>query len=273
MAGGKVVMLSAGSQMPRKPRMSKYKSKSKRPKTSKALSKKIERGIVSHAEKKKIRPVKFLNNRITNFLNDPATQAIPLIPTVPQGVGQGERNGNSITTRRAILSLNMHHYQLTTSSGYVPPTYFDIYIYKYKRSDNVAAIDFSKFLQFGNTAQHYNSAPGGDAFSGNQKVNTDSFTLKYQKRIVLFNQSTSNLSGINAIRSITDVMNARNFKIDITKYLKKEMRFQDAISNTPDDNLYLSVVFTPNDYDTTAYAQNFVIGEFQAQLEYEYIDI
>lgn len=89
----------------------------------------------------------------------------------------------------------------------------------------------------------------------------------------MFNQSTSNLSGTGAIRNITDVMNARNFQIDITKYLKKELKFQDAITNIPDDNLYVSVVYTPNDYDTNAYTQNLAIGEFQAMLEYEYIDI
>lgn len=146
MAGGRVVMLSAGKRAPRKPRMSKYKSKSKRPKTSKVLSKKIDNRIVSHAEKKIANPVQWKKNKVSNYLFDPATQAIPLIPNIAQGVGQGERVGNSVTTRKAILSLNLHHYQLANTTGYIPPTYFDIYIYKYKRSDNVAAIDFSKFL-------------------------------------------------------------------------------------------------------------------------------
>ena len=253
----------------------KKKSRSKNAKA--ILANLVVREFNKRTEVKTIAPQEWLNNRITNYLNDPATQCIPLIPSITQGPGQGQRVGNRVRTKKALLTVTCKVDSLTTSSGYVPPVYIDIYIYKVRKSNSVTAVPLDQFLQYGNASIGYDSSndPAASFFSGNLSINKDQIILKKKKRILLFNQpmiSTDFTVNPSAISNIQDVKNARTLNFDITKYLKKNMDYQDDVSNTPEDNLYVSCVFTPNDY-ATAYAQNMVIGSFSTLMQYMYEDL
>lgn len=252
--------------------MKRHKKKQSKVATKKNLEQTILKVINRKAEVKNMTPLFFRGNRALPYLSDNVTQCVPLTPIVAQGAGQGERIGNEITTRKAILSLNMSAISISTSSGYVPPIYFDIYIYKFKRSDSVTAIDLTNFLQYGNVAIEYDSTTIPE--SGNLKVNNDAFTLKYRKRVLLWNQNVSQQSvpsGL-ALTNCSNVLNAKNMNIDITKYLSKTMKFNDGVANTPADNLYISVVCTPNDQNT-GYDPTTIFGTFDVMLQYRYDDL
>lgn len=269
MPGGQLTLAKRGKQgykLKRKPRIRNMK------KSNKNFNAKVVNILHKQSETKIVAPKITYDNRILPYLSDVATQCITLTPEIAQGVGQGERIGNQVSTKRSILNVNVNAVAISTSSGYVPPIYFDIYVYKYKRSDNVSAVELQKFLQYGNIAIAYDST--SIPFVGNLKVNNDTFTLKKHKRVLCWNQTVSQqaIPSGGALTNCSNVVNARNISIDITKYLNKTMKFQDATTNTPDDNLYVSVVATPNDYDA-GYAQNQVFGTFSTCVQYQYDDL
>lgn len=259
-----------GRKLSSRRRLRKKKS-TRGKKSSTSFNKKVLKVIHRASETKQMNPVILYNNRVLPVLSDVATQCVPLIPILAQGTGQGERVGNQVSTVKAMLNLNITSIAISTSSGYVPPIYFDIYIYKWKRSDNVGAIDLTKFLQYGNTSIPYDSTQVPPC--GNLKVNADSFTLKYHKRILLWNQTASqqNAPAGGALTNCSNLLNAKNLNIDITKFLNKNMKYQDAITNTPNDNLWVSVVATPNDQDP-GYNPSQVFGDFDMMLQYQYDD-
>lgn len=269
MGAGRINLAVKGRQpykLKRRPRTTNMK------KTKKTFNKNVLKVLNRHSETKQSAPEILYDNRILPYLSDPGTQCIPLTPNIAQGTGQGERVGNQVTTRKATLNINMNAISISTASGYVPPIYFDIYVYKFKRSDNQSAIELQKFLQYGNISIAYDST--SVPFSGNLKVNNDSFTLKKHKRVLCWNQNVSqqNVPSGGALTNCSNVINARNVNIDITKYLNNTMKFQDATTNTPDDNLYVSVVATPNDYDV-GYADTQVFGTFSTCVQYQYNDL
>lgn len=269
MPAGRIRLAQRGRQpyrIKRRPRVTNMK------KSKKTFNKNVLKVLHRHSETKTSAPEILYDNRILPYLSDNVTQCIPLTPNIAQGTGQGERVGNQVTTRRATLNINMTAIPISTSSGYTPPVYFDIYVYKFKRSDSVTAIELQKFLQYGNIAIAYDST--SVPFSGNLKVNNDSFTLKKHKRVLCWHQNVSQQSvpSGGALTNCTNIVNARNVNIDITKYLNNTMKFQDATTNTPDDNLYVSVVATPNDYDA-GYPDTMVFGTFSTCVQYQYDDL
>lgn len=236
----------------------------------------VNKEIDRRAEVLKIEPQAWLQNRITNYLVDPVTQCIPLVPNIDQGAGQGGRDGNTVRTRKAKMHITMSADAFANSSGYIPPFYVDMYIYKCRKSNVQSAVPLNKFLQDGDSSKYYDTSidplQPTNMFSGQNKVNADEFVLKKHKRVLLWNQSFVARENGLAIQNMTNVSNARTFTIDVTKYLKKNITFQDAVNNTPQDNLYVSCVATPNDY-ITSYVQNQVFGQFQVMFEYEYDDL
>ncbi len=255
-----------------KNRFNKAKQSYMNMKKKKQVTTLVKREFDKRVEIKNMRPLFSLQNRITNFLSDPALQSISLTPQIAQGSGQGQRNGNRVRTKRAICYLTCSADQLTNSSGYVPPIYIDIYIYKSRKTNTQSSLPLNQFLQNGDTSTNYDSS--SNLFSGNFDINSDQFNLKKKKRILLWNQPmTQTDSSVNpqSINNCKDLINARTLRFDITKYLKKNMDFQDDVTNTPSDNLFISCVFTPNDYETT-YVQNQVLGQFSVMLKYDYED-
>lgn len=248
------------------------KKRGKKSSSSTSFSKKVLKVVHRASETKQLEPKIVRGNVITNWLNDNAIQCIPLTPSINLGTGQGDRIGNQVSTRRAVLSLNLECISITSASGYAPPIYFDIYIYKYKRSNTQSAVELRKFLQYGNTSTDFKSNTLPE--SQNLKVNNDTFTLKAHKRVLCWAQTYSQASTPSggALTNCRNITNAKNLNIDITKFLSKNMKFQDATTNTPNDNLYVSVVGTPNDHNTS-YVDGFQLGVYDAMVQYQYDDL
>lgn len=232
---------------------------------SKNFRKKVEEVLKEDVEVKSIAPQIIRNTRITNALTDNILQVIKLTPIIAQGAGQGERIGNRVRTAKAMLYLSAHMFQITQNPNVDPPKYLDIYIYKYKRSNNQDAILLQNFLQYGNTSIAYDSLaiPESGAFD----INRDKFTLKKHIRKLVWNPTD-----LNTYARSTRALNAVQMKLDITKYLKKDLVFDDGVSNgITNDNLYVSCVYTNN--DDQGYANATVVGEYDVSFFYDYTDL
>lgn len=250
----------------RKTRRSRtMKRRSATVKPSANFSKKVRQVLHRVAETKCADPGIFRANEIKGVLNNNLLQCVPLMPQIGQGVGQGDRVGNDVQTRRAYLLLNLWMYQVTTPSNSDPPKFVDIYIYKYKPTNFGTSIDLTKFLQYGNTAVAYDQ----DALpeSGLLNINTDLYTLKKHIRRQLWNPNNANTYAL----ANRNVQNGMTMKLDITKYISKKLKFDDAVSNVvTNDNLFLSIVCSNND---TQSAGATVYGEFNATILYKFDDI
>ncbi len=232
---------------------------------SKNFRKKVEEVLKEDVEVKSIAPQIIRNTRITNALTDNILQVIKLTPNIGQSAGQGGRVGNRVATKRAMLYFSAHIFQITNQPNVDPPKYLDIYIYKYKRSNNQDAIILNNFLQYGNTSVPYDSLQIPE--SGSFDINKDKFTLKKHIRKLVWNPTET-----NTYARSTRALNAVQMKLDITKYLKKDLLFDDDVtSQVSNDNLYISCVYTNN--DDQGYANNTVVGEYDVSFFYDYSDL
>lgn len=195
-----------------------------------------------------------------------STQCHDLYPAFFQGAEQGQRVSNKIRIMKATLHLALHATQMTATIA-PGPNYFDIYIYKYKPTDSASGIILADFLQFGNTAVAYNG--NSQIYSGLLGVNKDLFTLKYKKRVKLWNADEQDPATNVPNNCYNDVCpSGTSFSIDITKMMKKNLSFNDDVSaDTQNDNLFMSIVSTA--VDGRNLGASFV-GQFTYATEIEY---
>ncbi len=233
-------------------------------KPTKAFTQKVQRIISRTAEKKYMSPRVIRDNRIINIFNNPSVQSINLMPVLAQGIGQGDRIGNEVTTKKATLYLMAKMDAQAANTD--PPKFVDIYIYKSKRSIFVDDISTTKFLQYGSTAVAYDSLTLPEC--GGFNVNNDLFILKKKIRRQLWNPTETNVK-----LATRGCQNAMSQKIDLTKFFKKKMIFDDsASSNQPtNDNLFITMVYTNN--DTSGYSNSTVVGTFDVTLMYQFEDL
>jgi len=229
------------------------------------FNKKVMKVLSRAAETKTANPVIVRDQRILPRLYDNAAQVINLMPTCVQGTAQAQRVGNSITTKSAILHLNVNMFQISNVSQDDPPKFVDIYIYSGKKTNNGQNLDLRKFMNYGNTSAEYNSTTLPE--SGNLVVNSDRFTKRMHKRITLWNPRTDNI-----LRNPTNLKFAETYKFNITKFYKKKLLFDDSVSNQPtNDNLFISVLFTT--VNGFVYADTQSAGNFDVLLQYDYEDL
>lgn len=217
------------------------------------------------AEEKAAAPLIARNNRIFNEFND-VIQAVSLMPTIGQGVGQGARIGNNIYTRRVMLYLQISIDQILTGSTNIdPPKFVDVFIFKYKKSNKMDSSAWAQFLQYGDTTTTYSS--GSIPECGGFDVNKDSFTIKKRMRYQLWNPDPNNTNC-----QATRCQNAIAKKIDITKFYKKNLMYNDDVTNVvSNDNLFISVAYTNNDQQN--FGASLSVGNFDTTVLYEYDDI
>lgn len=199
-------------------------------------------------------------NNIFNVIND--ARIVSLMPVLSQGVGQGDRIGNVINLKKAILRINIKDDSTSTIAN--NPLYFDMYIFKFKKNNVTppTAADMAKFLQNGNGASAYD----GNPFAGLRDLNNDLFTLKIHKRFNMIHTFTvNNPSGYGSMVSNKTV------KYDISKYIKNVLHFDDNASITPiNDNLYVAIGCTI--WNQLGVPVDTYAGTFDTVTEYTYSD-
>ncbi len=247
----------------KRPYSGKKKTTKKKPVS---FDKKVERVIDKMAEPKSMSPIIVRSIRINNNITDPALQVVSLMPQLVSGSQQGERVGNEITTKRASLYFSCHLFQQSGSPNFDPPKYIDIYIYKFKKSNNQSALQLNNMFQYGNTSIPYDSSTIPE--SRGMYINQDKFILKKKISKVLWNPTDTNVYA----RGAKNISNACSMKIDLTKYIKKKILYDDLVSNVvTNDNLYISVAFTNN--DDSINATNYAAGEYDISLFYDFYDL
>ncbi len=223
----------------------------------------ICKSVVSRrVENKYMTPLQVESYKVLHDLTNPTTQCINLMPQIPQGDAQGDRTGNAVMTMKSTFYVNVNAIQITATPS-IGPIYFDMYIFKFKKSNNQSALQLNQFLQYGNTAVNYQGGTIPQSYG--LTVNKDLFTIKRRRRILLWNP-TEPMSYAGSSR----VLNAKSFKFDITNAIKKKIKYSDAVSFPPtNDNLYFMCGFTCNDGRNLGAT---VAGNVDTLLTYEFED-
>jgi len=237
----------------RKPLRKKNNKKTGQPSVSLTIKKYVNTAIHKMAENK---CVQIQGSRsFGTILQSPDLGVYPLAPlstfwTIGQGVGQGQRIGNQLKTRRVMLNyvLRPNFYNATSNDQPLPQevNMFLGYV-KNTPSQLPIASDFSFLYQNGNTT----SAPSGTVRDLISVINTDYWVIK--KRWTHKIGYASN-TGSGSIPQAAYLAN-NDFKMnvvkrmDITKYLPRTISFQDTAITSLQKNLFFfqqSIMATGN---------------------------
>lgn len=178
------------------------------------------------------------------------------VPAIGQGTTQGTRTGNCIELKSVTLRM-MVMAQLSAAA----PLYCDIYVFRRKPNAVITTID-QNFLQAGSTSIGYD----GDvyAYSGLLAVNDDLYEGLYKRRVKIWNPNNTANQGVQA--SIDPTF---SLVIDVGKYMKKKVMYNDATTTPTSDDVYFAVATT---YATGASSGGAVTATMTYVLEAEYTD-
>jgi len=178
------------------------------------------------------------------------------VPAIGQGTTQGTRTGNCIELKSVTLRM-MVMAQLSAAA----PLYCDIYVFRRKPNAVITTID-QNFLQAGSTSIGYD----GDvyAYSGLLAVNDDLYEGLYKRRVKIWNPNNTANQGVQA--SIDPTF---SLVIDVGKYMKKKVMYNDATTTPTSDDVYFAVGTT---YATGASSGGAVTATMTYVLEAEYTD-
>jgi len=188
-------------------------------------------------------------------------QVVNLIPDIAQGTGQSNRVGNRITPTRLTAKMSLYCYNQNPGT---PPTYFDMYIFKFKGATQEggvpSAADMNLFLQADNSATQYTGA----AVSGLRPINSDMFTLLSKKRVTLFNP----FNAVGQISSTANVNPHRTISWNLTKHIKSTWIYDDNSTLLTNDSLYIAVGCT----QTNGVLLGAGCGEYYMMVDVSYKD-
>jgi len=177
-----------------------------------------------------------------------------LLPVIQQGTDDGDREGNRVKLRKAVLRMNVNAYSGTPEAAWI-----DIYIFKLKSSTALpTTANLQRFLQSGATAVSYLGGP----IDGMLPVNKDLFTCYFHKRKACAPQVTGS-AGTN----IGSIASAFCWQKNILPYLNKSWAYDDGGTYPTNSQLLIAVVGS----DFTGEVVR-VVGEFSMVVDYEYED-
>lgn len=239
-----------------------YKSKRRtyKPRATRKKSniKTLIRREISRNIEDKIKDTELGSMNVTQTIDD--TKIQQLIPGITQGTTQSTRVGNRVKVKKFTLRLAITAYNLGATNA---PSYYDIYIFKPKFQQTYAgaipAVDMTYFLQNDSSSEAYN----GQILDGLRYVNTDLFTNCFHKRITLFNPLTSQAT-LGATSSINP---CRTFYFDLTKYVKKNLIFDDSVGSVTNDSLYIAIGSTQTNGDVIVGTVGSYMGLVQMRYE------
>lgn len=193
------------------------------------------------------------------------TNVLNIIPGIAQGTGQSNRIGNRIKPVRFTLRIALTCRDANSVYPFASPTYFDIYIFKWKDANEAggapALVDMQSFLEDDNSSKQYT----GLQTDGLRRLNESQFQLLAKKRITLSNfLTTGNSSG-----RFQNTNPNRTLYFDISKHVKKTWMYEDALSQVNNDNLWLAIGATQTDGTSLGSS---VIGNYQFISEIKYKD-
>jgi len=259
----------------------------RRPKAKRATKKRSTKGrSVSTAIKKYVTRVlhKNVENKVVNYKDQISfsgyntyldMQVQPIYPCnsvlqIPQGVGQGERVGNTIKTRRLTLKYTLFPIKQVPNEQNDQPVPQEVMIWigylKNNRMLEPGIPEYAAFFQEGNTAV----SPVGNLWDLTSEVNKDLFTIVKTFRHKIGNAIYTDYSGIKPFNYYAN----NDFKlnvtkhVDLTKYLNKTLKYDDD-SLVSDTGLYMWMESVNADSTIDQFTTK--VGMFW-NLKYEYED-
>ena len=234
-------------RMPRKkgskwmPRVPRKSTKAVQYATSQEVKKIVKKEIAKNAEDK-VHTYELGPYTIFQAIDSGVTY--PLLPTIKQGPEQGQRVGNKIKMKRFNVKLAVNVFNQSTN---VTPVYVDLYIFKIKSVSMIstAQIGFlpapimESFLQAGSGSQPYTGA----TLDGLRDVNKDLFYCLFRKRMLLYNP----LNSTSVQASTSSIPPAETLNIDITKYVKRGLEFNDDSNSCTNESVWIAVGSTQTD--------------------------
>lgn len=195
-----------------------------------------------------------INNVVLAGYNNTGIMAsgiIPLTPytgfmTVAQGIGQGDRIGNSIRIKRAMLHMAMwpHQYNALTVP-FVIPVEIQIFILSNKVAPTVRPTTIQGLLQFGDTSADLTSSLQDCAITRPASFNLDLYHVHYYKRVKLAHAAWP--TGASGWAANSNGFPNNDFKlnqvlqIDVTKFFPKVIQYNDTTANPTSRMTYLYV--------------------------------
>lgn len=180
----------------------------------------------------------------TIFQSIDSATTYPLLPTIKQGVEQGQRIGNKIKLKRFNVKLAVNVFNQATN---VSPVYVDLYIFKIKSVSMISTSQIGflpapimeNFLQAGSGTTQYT----GTTLDGLRDVNKDLFYCLFRKRMLLYNP----LNSTSVQGSTSTFPPAETHNIDITKYVKRGLEFNDDSNSCTNESVWIAVGSTQTD--------------------------
>lgn len=233
----------------RKGKKRTYKRKSYAKKVT-PMKKMIRREIARNVENKTVQMFDFsrqLRNQLDSEFDAKNVIALGPDPSsilISQGTGQGGRIGNRIRTKKLMFSgvLNPNPYD-QFYNAYPQPTHVKMFFFYDKTDPNALPqpATANDFFQNGNSARGFQ----GDVSDCVMPVNADRYRVLTTRR---FKLGCAQYSGSGANANLGNFANNDfklncEFKIDLTKYYPKDVRFPDNSSLPTTRGLYCMIVF------------------------------
>ena len=208
-----------------------------------AVKKYVKRALHTQVENKCVQ----INSGATfgNVLQDPEMNAFPMAPlsgfwSIAQGVGQGQRIGNQIRTRKAYLNYVLRPVRYDSVYNPFPqPSEVQLMLGYVKNTPAFApaAPDIQLLFQNGGST----SAPVGSLRDIISVINTDYWVIKkrWTHKIGYAVASGTGTSPNNQSFSNNDFKLNVVKRIDITSYLPKLFQFNDNSISPTTKNLFL----------------------------------
>jgi len=204
-----------------------------------------------------------------------STSAVDLTPNIGIGAAENGRVGNNVHMKNAYLRgfLRMNSTGTNGVNIYVPNQYH-VRIFIGRLKESIAApttAQYGSLLRTGGSTFLFDS---GSGMSLNRKVNTEFFTVWYDKifKLGAGGHSTglsqfSTLSGINN----NDYKLNYNIRINLTKMIKKTLVFNDALSGNYPTNtsLFMWAGLVDSLASDTTYGSPPVVLDYDVEYSYE----
>lgn len=219
-----------------------YKKKTTTPGVTAAVKSYVNKTIHKKLENKTISDASQVDFGSYTFQDDMSVRQISPSPSslvIAQGAGQGGRVGNTITTRKLLLKYILYPNKQDDAVNPQPiPQEVMIWIgfLKGARVISPSSPSYSLFYQSGSSSV----SPYSNLWDCMLPVNQDLFTICKSFRHKLGNEVYTDYAGIkpNNYFSNNDFkLNCTN-TVDLTKYLNKVIKFDDA-STQSDTGLYM----------------------------------
>jgi len=253
------------------------KSRRRTKRTSTASVKRIVKQAISRSLENKCRQYNNTFNVVpSSDIGAFDANILPLHPyqsflQIDQGVGQGARIGNSITTKRVMFKGTLTPKAYNPDFNPTPsPHQIKMFIFYDRRFPTFQPTPATNgdFYQFNNTSE---------GFSNNltdlwKPVNTDRYRLLYQRTFKLGFAAYSGTGSSASFQSYANndfKLNA-NFSINITKYLIKTVKFDDNNSDPTTRGLWCMFVPLKANGDPIPSANR--LSELSCMIDYNYED-